>query len=363
MKESKNLIAKYNNQLNKELRINNLNERDLNIFLLLIAHINESIENKTTLFDIELFRSLINKNRNTSINELKEQFKNTFENLNKTKLKNETKNDLTVINIFQYYGIRKNEKGNYEFYYQLTNLFKRIFTTLNKNFTKIHIIDFLKIKGIYAKRTFEYLSHFNEPLNEQKRTLQDWRYWLGIPTTYKDYNLKIQIFKPIIKELKKTDTFKDIELITYKKNKKIVALGFKWTKQKIKIKLENHLKDIDNYEEKLLNNIELQYKNNMLSQKEYLNKKIDTKLFVEKIKDNNTYKEYIHLRYLYLDDESKQDKEIHSIYKTLNYKKAREYFIKEHKNLKNLRFAHSDRITFKYAQFFANKYNIEIKEI
>lgn len=369
----KNYVARYNNDIHKEINFNLLSESELNFLIAIFSNITENKKNNTTHFTIESFKKMLRIKWNISESEIKEQYIKVFNKLNGARIVKKDKDNFFTCNIFSHFGYRKNKENKTEFYYKLTDMFNYIFSNIQKRYTQIYLNEFISVKGIYAKRLYEYLAKYNNDFNSQFRTIQQWREILNIPQTYLDNNLTTQIFKPCLKELQKTETFKDLNLNKNFTNKKLTSLGFSWSKQKTIAKVNNGFINIDNYEtmlkSELLNNL-IERKINesqFLQQSKEINKKI-TYLKDKDKKESEQPKEQNlnnNLKFFGIVKQygNKKDGFTNTrkeIIQAPNRESAKKIYDSLHPELKNYTFKVSTPIKTDNIKEFIKKYNFEI---
>ena len=113
---------------------------------------------------------------------------------------------------------------------------------LKSHFTKIDIIDTLKLKSIYAIRIFELLLQYSH-IGSREITIANLRVYCGIEETeYKDYfDLKRKVVEKAKTEIN-TKTEYNVDYIEIKELRKVVAI--EWTISKKKLVAEEHSKKI-----------------------------------------------------------------------------------------------------------------------
>ncbi|MGL4358432.1 MAG: replication initiation protein [Cetobacterium sp.] len=140
---------------------------------------------------------------------------------------------------------------------------KYLLNDLMKNYTKFDLMDFVSLKSTYSKKLFKLLKQW-ETVKEKKFLIEEFRYELGVPQSYKMSDIDKRVFKIIMEELPKH--FIDLKLEKIKSGKKITSLKFTWSRKVEKIEpLKNdNVIDIIEISEKLNQAIEKAKKNRFI---------------------------------------------------------------------------------------------------
>lgn len=132
---------------------------------------------------------------------------------------------------------------------EFSPLLKPYLLQLKSHFTKIDIIDTLKLKSIYAIRIFELLLQYSH-IGSREISVADLRAYCGIEETeYKDYfDLKRYVIKRATDEIN-TKTEYNVDYTEIKQSRKIVAI--EWTIAKKNLVVEEHSKKIAEIQKEL----------------------------------------------------------------------------------------------------------------
>ncbi|MCJ8343063.1 MAG: replication initiation protein [Cetobacterium sp.] len=140
---------------------------------------------------------------------------------------------------------------------------KYLLNDLMKNYTKFDLMDFVSLKSTYSKKLFKLLKQW-ETVKEKKFLIEEFRYELGVPKSYKMSDIDKRVFKIIMEELPKH--FIDLKLEKIKTGKTITSLKFTWSRKvkKIEPKKNDDVIDIIEISEKLNQAIEKAKKNRFI---------------------------------------------------------------------------------------------------
>ncbi|MGL4903589.1 MAG: replication initiation protein, partial [Cetobacterium sp.] len=140
---------------------------------------------------------------------------------------------------------------------------KYLLNDLMKNYTKFDLMDFVSLKSTYSKKLFKLLKQW-ETVKEKKFLIEEFRYELGVPQSYKMSDIDKRVFKIIMEELPKH--FINLKLEKIKTGKTITSLKFTWSRkvEKIDPQKNDGVIDIIEISEKLNQAIEKAKKNRFI---------------------------------------------------------------------------------------------------
>lgn len=102
---------------------------------------------------------------------------------------------------------------------------------LGGTYTKYDLKNLTSLKGTYAKILFRLLKQWDNSSKELKINIADFRKIMGIPESYKMFNIDQTVLKPAMEQLK--EFFPKLKLQKIKKGVKVDSLVFTWTEKKV----------------------------------------------------------------------------------------------------------------------------------
>ena len=234
-------IVKYNNKMNR-VSFAGFNDKELNIFFSLCQQMKETGMRVAT-FSFEELRKLSGY-KNRSIDRFYDELDKVYKKMIQLNLKYEDDEKLIRFVLFNRYEIDKKLqtvtiKTSEDFEYILNNLVG--------NFTLFELQEFVSLSSLYSKNLFKLLKQW-ESIKEIKFEIEEFKYLLTIPKTYRSSEIDKKVLCPIMKELPKY--FYNLKFEKIKEGRKITHIKFTWQAQptvSLKSQQENM---IDCYKEK-----------------------------------------------------------------------------------------------------------------
>ena len=188
-------VVKYSNDFNNQA-LRNFSSEELNLLMTIFHKLRDQSINilEYSFYDL---KKLINLEKNMTTRE----FANTIMNVNKKLLAlNYTyKEDNTIIQmaIFKTFKIKLNEQV---LMISLNEDFRFLLNDFNKEWTRFELEEFVRLKSSYTKEFYRRMKQFRKT-GFWKCSIEEFRYLLDIPKSYRMINIDTRILKPIKKEL------------------------------------------------------------------------------------------------------------------------------------------------------------------
>ena len=124
---------------------------------------------------------------------------------------------------------------------QVSKQFEYIINELSVNFTSYELAEFVQLRSSYAKTAYRLLKQWRT-LGKREFTLEEFTFVMDTPKSYRPSEIKKRVLTPILEELQKLDSFRDLKVKTLKKNTKgtpVTGYLFTWKPEKTEKWLEN----------------------------------------------------------------------------------------------------------------------------
>lgn len=190
-----NEIVKYNNDFNNQA-LRNFTAEELNLLITLFHKLKEKGTNILEYSFYEL-KKLIRLEKNMTTKE----FVNTIMNVNKKLLSlNYTyreNNTIVQMAIFKTFKIKLDEQI---LMISLNEDFRFLLNDFNKEWTRFELEEFVNLKSSYTKEFYRRMKQFKNT-GFWRCSIDEFRYLMDIPESYKIVNIDARVLKPIMKEL------------------------------------------------------------------------------------------------------------------------------------------------------------------
>src|SRR5699024_12633334 len=113
---------------------------------------------------------------------------------------------------------------------QVSKQFEYIINELSVNFTSYELAEFVQLRSSYAKTAYRLLKQWRT-LGKREFTLEEFTFVMDTPKSYRPSEIKKRVLTPILEELQKLDSFRDLKVKTLKKNTKgtpVTGYLFTW---------------------------------------------------------------------------------------------------------------------------------------
>lgn len=218
------LVTKYHNDLNT-VPFRNFNARELDLLFTIISTIkNEGIDE--VLYDFDSLQSLTNYSSD-DISRFVKDLESTYDKLIQLPFRVGTDDDFTKFVLFTRYRINSIEK-----YVSIAvnKDFKYVLNDMNTNFTRFELKQFLELNSTYSKALYRLLKQFRST-GYYKIAVDEFRYLLSIPDTYRMSNIDQRVLNPAIFELKIYFKNLKVKKVQAKKGRKIEYFEFMFEKE------------------------------------------------------------------------------------------------------------------------------------
>jgi len=222
-------VVKYSNDFNNQA-LRNFSSEELNLLMTIFHKLRDQSINilEYSFYDL---KKLINLEKNMTTRE----FANTIMNVNKKLLAlNYTyKEDDTIIQmaIFKTFKIKLNEQV---LMISLNEDFRFLLNDFNKEWTRFELEEFVRLKSSYTKEFYRRMKQFRKT-GFWKCSIEEFRYLLDIPKSYRMINIDTRILKPIKKELEEKYDLKIIKKYGFpggRGRSRVVGFEFKFSTEK-----------------------------------------------------------------------------------------------------------------------------------
>ena len=249
-----NEIVKYNNDFNNQA-LRSFTAEELNLLITLFHKLKEK---GTNIFEYSFYelKKLIRLEKNMTTKE----FVNTIMNVNKKLLSlNYTyreNNTIVQMTIFKTFKIKIDKQI---LMISLNEDFRFLLNDFNKEWTRFELKEFITLKSSYTKEFYRRMKQFKNT-GFWRCSLDEFRYLMDIPESYKVVNIDTRVLKPIMKELGEKYNLKIEKKYGFSGGRgrsRVVGFEFRFnTEKKIKEKKEKRdllLREIDDKEIKRSN--------------------------------------------------------------------------------------------------------------
>lgn len=222
-------IVKYHNDINS-INFAGFKEKEIDILFTLMLKSKESIEKEITVSFGE-FNRLIDGEQNKA--RIKKYILETSKKLKKIDQVLELPDGrIRIFSLFDFIEIDPNKKI---ITFSVNNDFKYLLNNLVGNFTLFELKELVQLKGYYPKRIFTMLKQW-ESTKKLIIDIKEFRKNLGIPEKYRMSDIRKDIIKPCIEELK--GNFYKLEVLERKVGRQVETLEFTWKKRRKKDMIE-----------------------------------------------------------------------------------------------------------------------------
>lgn len=234
-------IVKYDNKLNS-ISFRNFSKLDNDIFFAIVSRMRD--KGLTTItFSFEEIADLTKNNQ--SLNRFKESLSQMKKRMTKIAADETSLDEDNTFVLFPTFKINKKKETvtvrvNEDLKYILNDL-----TT----WTRFSLEQFVELKSSYSKAMFRLIKQWRTIGRVPNLTPEDFRRLLSIPKSYKSYNIRQTVIKPILKEL--SPIFKGLKIKEKTYKRKVISYTITFQKEKNNAD-DVHLyhKNLDNYHKK-----------------------------------------------------------------------------------------------------------------
>lgn len=272
-------IVKYHNDINS-INFTGFKEKEIDILFTLMLKSKESTE-KEIIVSFGEFNRLIDGEQNKA--RIKEYILETSKKLKKIDQVLELPDGrIRIFSLFDFIEIDPNKKI---VTFSVNKDFKYLLNNLVGNFTLFELKELVQLKGYYPKRIFTLLKQW-ESTRKLIIGIEEFRNNLGIPKKYRMSDIRKDIIKPCLEELK--SNFYKLEVLERKVGRQVETLEFTWKSKKKKdvIEIEPIIKKRSSIGEKELQKHQEQFQEiNQINQVE--------KIKITQEEYDQMYKEYL----------------------------------------------------------------------
>ena len=190
-----NEVVKYNNDFNNQA-LRNFSSEELNLLMTIFHKLRDQSINilEYSFYDL---KKIINLEKHMTTKE----FTNTIMNVNKKLLAlnyiYREDNTITQMAIFKTFKIKLKDQV---LMISLNEDFRFLLNDFNREWTRFELEEFVKLKSSYTKEFYRRMKQFRKT-GFWKCSIEEFRYLLDIPESYKMINIDIRVLKPIQREL------------------------------------------------------------------------------------------------------------------------------------------------------------------
>ena len=222
-------IVKYHNDINS-INFTGFKEKEIDILFTLMLKSKESTE-KEIIVSFGEFNRLIDGEQNKA--RIKKYILETSKKLKKIDQVLELPDGrIRIFSLFDFIEIDPNKKI---VTFSVNKDFKYLLNNLVGNFTLFELKELVQLKGYYPKRIFTLLKQW-ESTRKLIIGIEEFRNNLGIPKKYRMSDIRKDIIKPCLEELK--SNFYKLEVLERKVGRQVEALEFTWKSKKKKDVIE-----------------------------------------------------------------------------------------------------------------------------
>lgn len=222
-------IVKYHNDINS-INFTGFKEKEIDILFTLMLKSKESTE-KEIIVSFGEFNRLIDGEQNKA--RIKKYILETSKKLKKIDQVLELPDGrIRIFSLFDFIEIDPNKKI---VTFSVNKDFKYLLNNLVGNFTLFELKELVQLKGYYPKRIFTLLKQW-ESTRKLIIGIEEFRNNLGIPKKYRMSDIRKDIIKPCLEELK--SNFYKLEVLERKVGRQVETLEFTWKSKKKKDVIE-----------------------------------------------------------------------------------------------------------------------------
>lgn len=192
-KEYQNMIVKYGNNLNN-FNYGRFTAVEADIFFSLIAKIKNTDGKLVMSFD-EL-KSLSNY-YSRDMKRFVDDVENTFTKYLNLKYKEDDGNVLQITNVFQRVEVNRENKT---VIVNVTPGMEDVILSVSENFTRFELNEFTHLRGSYSKSIYRLLKQYRHT-GIMTISVENLRFKLDVPKSYKTTHIDDVVLKPAVKEL------------------------------------------------------------------------------------------------------------------------------------------------------------------
>ena len=191
--KNQNIIVKYDNQLNN-FNYGRFTAVEADIFFSLIAKIKDTNGLLMMSFDdLKTLSNYYSRDEKRFVHDVE----NTFTKYLNLKYKEDDGDVIKITNVFQRLMIARDKRL---VVVEVTPGMEDVIFSLSENFTRFELQEFTTIKGSYSKSLYRLLKQFRHT-GYFKISMEDFKFKLDVPKSYKVTHIDEVILKPSIKEL------------------------------------------------------------------------------------------------------------------------------------------------------------------
>ena len=227
-------VVKYNNRFNQVV-FQNFTENELSLLMAICSKLRgKGTEPITLTFD--QIKELTNEKQHYSAKAYAEMIDNMYRKLIKLSyFYNDGKDVAGAFNLFQGYERSINER---EVQIAVTPQFLHLFNSLEREFTRFELEEFVNIRGKYPKLLYRQLKQWRT-VGHYSVLLKEFRELMDVPESYTTRDITKRIVVPSVNKLIK---LREFHMLRYKysyKGKTAIRIIFDWYPEKIPTKAEN----------------------------------------------------------------------------------------------------------------------------
>lgn len=227
-------VVKYNNRFNQVV-FQNFTENELSLLMAICSKLRgKGTEPITLTFD--QIKELTNEKQHYSAKAYAEMIDNMYRKLIKLSyFYNDGKDVAGAFNLFQGYERSINER---EVQIAVTPQFLHLFNSLEREFTRFELEEFVNIRGKYPKLLYRQLKQWRT-VGHYSVLLKEFRELMDVPESYTTRDITKRIVVPSVNKLIK---LREFHMLRYKysyKGKTAIRIVFDWYPEKIPTKAEN----------------------------------------------------------------------------------------------------------------------------
>lgn len=199
---NQNMIVKYDNQLNN-FNYGRFTAVEADIFFSLIAKIKDTDGFLMMTFDdLKSLSNYYSRDEKRFVHDVE----STFTKYLNLKYKEDNGDIIKITNVFQRLMIARDKKL---VVVEVTPGMEEVIFSLSENFTRFELQEFTNIKGSYSKSLYRLLKQYRHT-GYFEISIEDFKFKLDVPKSYKITHIDDVILKPAIKEL--SSYFEDLKV-------------------------------------------------------------------------------------------------------------------------------------------------------
>lgn len=222
-------IVKYDNKLNQiSFSGTGITDNLLKLFFTIVAKVRDNGTEKVVISFSEMRNLTSDKAHYTDV-EYKALIQNLYHVLLELRIKYDDGTKFGEYNLFQGYDSSLDDK---QIVISTTPIAQSLFNSIEYNFTRFELKEFVNLPGIYSKQLYRLLKQYRH-LGHCSMLIKDVRKYMDVPESYKTKDMTRRVFNPAVTTL--INTVPEFASLRYEysySGRKAIRVMFNWLPEK-----------------------------------------------------------------------------------------------------------------------------------